>query len=315
MKQGLGKKIGTWLLDLLLIAVGSFIFAASVNIFTAPNNIAPGGLTGLATMINYLSNGTLPIGITILVLNAPIFIWALAATGFRFLAKTVLATVVSSLAIDLTAGWMPEYHGDMLLITVFGGLLSGVGLSLIFVRGATTGGTDLVANLLGKYIRHLSMGRLLLIVDMAVVVLSAFVYRNFESPLYAAIVIFITSRVVDAVLYGTNSGTGKMMFIISPKNEEIARCIMDQVERGVTELKSRGCYTGQEGGVLLCAVRRPEVHRTRDIIYTIDPSAFVIVGEAGEITGEGFRDAAYEQARRAAKRKERQERKATAKKS
>ena len=314
MASGKGKKIRSVLLDLLFFTLGSLIYAVSVNMFTAPNNIAPGGLTGLATMIHYVTGDHIPIGTAMLALNIPIFIWALVAIGFKFLAKTIAATIALSVAIDLTAGIIPAYQGDFLIVTVFGGALAGLGLSLIFIRGATTGGTDLIANLIGKYIPHLSMGRLLMIVDMAVVVLSAFVYQGFESPLYAAIVIFITSKVIDTVLYGTNAGTGKMMFIISPQNDEIARQIMEQVDRGVTELKSKGCYTGTEGGVLLCAVKRQEVHRTRDIIYSVDPSAFLIVGEAGEITGEGFRDAAYLQARRVAdkeaKRRARREKRA-----
>lgn len=285
-----GKRVGSLLLDGLLLVLGSCIFAVSVNMFTAPNHIAPGGMIGLATLLNYLTGGRLPIGITVLALNLPVFFWAFRSLGGRFLGKTLAATVLSSLVIDLSAGWLPPYRGDMLLIIVFGGALSGLGLSLIFLRGATTGGTDLIASLLSRHFRQLSMGRLLLIGDLCVVALSALVYRNFESPLYAAIVIFITSQVVDAILYGSNSGVGKMMFIISPKNEEIADRIMHQIERGVTELRSRGCYTGQEGGVLLCAVRRQEIHKTRDIIYSIDPNAFVIVGEAGEITGEGFRE-------------------------
>lgn len=284
------KRIQGLLLDTLSIAIGSLIFATSINVFTAPNNIAPGGLTGLATIINYASGDLLPIGITIIVLNIPIFIWAMMEGGWKFVAKTLVATLVSSLAIDLTAPFLPAYQGDMMLTTVFGGLLSGFGLSLILIRGATTGGTDMVATMLGKHFPHLSMGRLLLVLDLVIVLISALVYQNFESPLYAAIVIFITTKVIDSVLYGVNSGTGKMMFIISPENMEIANRIMSELDRGVTELKARGCYTKQDNGVLLCAVRRQEVHRTYRIVYDVDPNAFIIVGEAGEINGEGFRE-------------------------
>lgn len=288
------KKIKELALDVVFLIVGSFLFAVSVNIFTAPNNIAAGGLTGAATMLNYLFG--IPIGTAIILMNIPIFIWGILAVNWQFVAKTVAATLISSLMIDLTVGILPAYSGgDMLLVTIFGGVFAGLGLGLIFIRGATTGGTDMIATLLGKYFRHLSFGRLLLLVDMFIVVVSAFVYQNYVSPMYATIVIFITTKVVDAVLYGANAGTGKMMFIISPKNEEIAREIMEKLDRGVTKLHSNGCYSGQENGVLLCAVRRPEVHKTYDIIHTIDPDAFVIVGEAGEITGEGFHEIAGKQ--------------------
>ena len=239
-------------------------------------------------MLNYLFN--VPIGMVILVMNLPIFIWGFFEVGYRFILKTIVATILSSVIIDLTVDILPKYQGDMLLTTVFGGLLSGFGLALIFVRGGTTGGTDLMANLISRRVRHLSLGRLILIIDMVIVVISAFVYKNFESPLYATIVIFITSKVIDTVLYGTDIGSGKMIFIISQKNEEIAQRIMDDIGRGVTELRSRGAYTKKEGEVLLCAVNRQEVYKVYDIIHSIDPDAFTIVGEAGEISGEGFKE-------------------------
>ncbi|HJB25769.1 MAG TPA: YitT family protein [Firmicutes bacterium] len=281
------KKVKDFIVDGVFFLVGSFIFAISVNTFTAPNNIAPGGLTGAATMLNYVCG--IPIGVVTLLMNIPIFLWGLFEVGYRFIIKTIVATILSSVMIDLTVDILPQYQGDMLLTTVFGGFFSGLGLALIFVRGGTTGGTDLIANLISLRVRHLSLGRLVLIVDMVIVVISAFVYKSFESPLYATIVIFITSKVIDVVLYGSDIGNGKMIFIISQKNEEIAQRIMDRIGRGVTELRSRGAYTKQNGEVLLCAVSRQEVYKVYDIIHSIDPDAFTIVGEAGEISGEGFK--------------------------
>ena len=281
------KQAWELLWDGVAFLAGSFLFAVAVNVFTAPNNIAPGGLTGLATMINYLFGA--PIGTTILVLNVPLFIWGVLQINFRFILKTLAATVISSVTIDLTAGLFPPYQGDLMLAALFSGVLSGAGLGLIFMRGGTTGGTDLVANLIGRNFRHLSLGKLVLLVDLVVVLISAFVYRNYESPLYAIINIFVSSKLIDAVLYGADTGTGKMMFIISPKNKEIAQRIMTEISRGVTELRSRGAYRGEEGEVLLCAVRRSEVYKTQDIILSVDPDAFVIVGDAGQISGEGFK--------------------------
>lgn len=281
------KQAWELLWDGVAFLAGSFLFAVAVNVFTAPNNIAPGGLTGLATMINYLFGA--PIGTTILVFNVPLFIWGVLQINFRFILKTLAATVISSVTIDLTAGLFPPYQGDLMLAALFSGVLSGAGLGLIFMRGGTTGGTDLVANLIGRNFRHLSLGKLVLLVDLVVVLISAFVYRNYESPLYAIINIFVSSKLIDAVLYGADTGTGKMMFIISPKNKEIAQRIMTEISRGVTELRSRGAYRGEEGEVLLCAVRRAEVYKTQDIIRSVDPDAFVIVGDAGQISGEGFK--------------------------
>ncbi len=282
------KKMKDLVIDGIFFVVGSFIFAVSVNTFTAPNNIAPGGLTGVATMLNYLFG--IPIGTVTLLMNIPIFLWGFFEVGYRFILKTMVATALSSVAIDLTVDILPHYQGDMLLTTVFGGFFSGLGLALIFVRGGTTGGTDLIANLISLRVRHLSLGRMILIVDMVIVVISAFVYQSFESPLYATIVIFITSKVIDIVLYGADIGSGKMIFIISQKNDEIAQKIMDIIGRGVTELRSRGAYTKQDGEVLLCAVSRQEVYKVYDIIHSVDPDAFTIVGDAGEISGEGFKE-------------------------
>ena len=280
------KKVKSILIDTLLLTAGSFIFAVSVNTFTAPNNIAPGGMTGIATMINYLTQA--PIGLMIFLLNVPILLWGFFAVGFRFIAKTVGAIILSSFIIDFTAGILPVYHGDKILTAIYGGVLAGVGLSMFFIRGATTGGTDLAASLLKRHLPHLSLGKLILIIDFVSVLLSALVYRNFESPLYAIIVIFLTSKVIDTILYGVDDGNGRMMFIISPKNKEISQRIMSEIGRGVTALKSVGCYSEQEGFVLLCAVWRQEIYRTYAVIHEIDPDAFIIVGEAGEISGEGF---------------------------
>ncbi len=281
------KKIRGYILDGLLFFLGSMLYAASVNIFTAPNNIAPGGLTGIATMLNYLFS--LPIGTMILVMNVPLFILGFIFFGWKFMIKTIVATTLSSVVIDAMTGLFPAYTGEPLITVVFGGLLAGVGLALILMRGGTSGGTELAANLVAIKFPHISIGKLIMVLDVIVVLISAAVYGEFESPLYALIVIFITSWVIDAILYGTSIGAGKMMFIVSPKNEEIAAAILTKMQRGVTGLKSRGAYSGMEGEVLLCAVRRSEVYHIYHIVHGIDPTAFIIVGDAGEISGEGFR--------------------------
>ena len=274
-------------LDVLFMVAGSIIYAVGVNGFTAPNNIAPGGVTGIATMLNYLF-GT-PIGTVILLINIPIVIWAIVEIGYKLVAKTSLAILLNSIAIDVVALFMPEYHGDPLIITLIAGVCEGVGLSLVFMRGATTGGTDMIARLLNHRLRHLSMGKLMLALDGCIVVASAFVFQSIESAVYACIVIFVSTQIIDAILYGTDVGNGKMFFIISQKNEEIAQRILTELDRGVTFLKSRGGYLKQEGEMLFCAVRRFEVFRISEIIRETDPDAFVIVGDAGEIAGEGFK--------------------------
>lgn len=273
-------------LDLLHYAAASVLYAFSVRMFTAPNHIAPGGVTGLSTVINYLSGW--PIGMVSLLFNIPIFVWAILQIGYKLVGKTIVATVFVAVAIDSFA--IPPYHGNQILAAIFGGFLEGTGLSLVFMRGATTGGTDLIARLLNRKVRFVSMGKLMLCVDFVVVVISAVIYKSMESALYALIDIFVSTKMIDTILYGTDVGTGKVMFIISEKNEQIAQKILDNVERGVTFLDSKGAYTGRKGEVLLCAARRYEVVKIKDIVRSIDRNAFLIVGDAGEITGEGFRE-------------------------
>lgn len=299
------KKMKNLLIDGVMFLAGSFLFAISIDTFTAPNQIAAGGLTGVATMFNHLFG--IPIGTANMLMNVPLLIWAYVEMGYQIIIKTVIATLVSSAMIDIMVPYLPQYQGDPLITIVFGGCLAGLGLALIMMRGGTTGGTELAANLLALHIRGLSLGKFIMIIDLIIVMASAVVYHDYESPLYAILVIYITSKVIDAVLYGMDSGTGKMMFIISPKNEEIAHRIMDDLERGVTELHSRGAYSKKEGTVLFCAVGRQEVYKTYDIIHEIDPDAFIVVNDVGEITGLGFRD--FHQYRNKSKDKKKKDKK------
>lgn len=275
--------------DFAAYIVGSALLAISIDMFTAPNHIAPGGLSGICTMINYLTK--LPIGVMTLLLNIPVFIWAFVEIDFSSVAKSFVAMIISSVAIDVFSWFVVPYNGSVMLACIFGGVLQGIALALIFMRSATTGGTDLIAQLLSRHVRFLPIGKLILCVDGLVVIASAFVYHSIENAMYAIITIFVCSKLIDVILYGTDIGTGKVLFIISSKSHEIADEILSDVDRGVTILESRGAYSGKEGEVLLCAVRRFEVAQVKDIVHTIDHNAFLIVGEAGEITGEGFRPA------------------------
>ena len=279
----------TLALDGLFFVAGALIDAVAVNVFTAPNHIAPGGITGIGTMLNYLFQT--PIGMVNMIINIPIVIWAILEIGYKLVAKSIAAIIIFSVAIDTLALWLPAYDGNPFLAAIFGGVLEGIGLALVFMRGSTTGGTDMIARLLGKHFRHLSMGKLMLAVDLVVIAASALVYQKLESALYAIIAIFVSTRIIDTLLYGTDSGNGKLYFIISKKSDEIRQRILEDIDRGVTIIPIQGGYSGRDGEMLLCAVRRYEVTKINDIIHTADRDAFVIVGEAGEITGEGFRSA------------------------
>ena len=240
------------------------VYAVSVNAFTSPNNIAPGGVTGIATMLNYLFST--PIGLVAFLINIPIILWAVVEIGYKLVAKSVVAILLSSVAIDLLAPIVPAYRGNMILVALFAGLCEGLGLSLTFLRGATTGGTDMLARLLGRRKPHLSMGKLMLAVDGLIVLASAFVYGSIENAMYACIVIFVSTRLIDSILYGTDVGTGKLFFVMSPKVRQMGDRIIREVDRTVTYLDSHGGYTNEPGETMLCAVRRFEVFQVQAII-------------------------------------------------
>ena len=280
--KGLWKRTA---LDGLFYVLGSVLYALSVNIFTAPNQIAPGGVTGVATLLNYVWGA--PIGTMILLINLPLLLAAWFRLGKACTVRTLIVTVLSSTVIDATASFLPPFQGDRMLVALFGGVLAGAGLGLIYMRGATTGGTEVVARLLERKFRHIPIGRLILLVDALVVAASALVYRNVETALYAMVLIFVSSSLMDALVYGGDKG--KMLLIMSRKEREIADEILNRMERGVTILNATGAYTGGERRVLLCAVRRSEMYQLRSIVMDIDPGAFLIVVSTDEVLGEGFK--------------------------
>ena len=273
------------LLDGLFILLGSAAYALSVNVFTAPNRIAPGGVTGVATLVNYLTGA--PIGVTILLINIPLLLAAWRFLGPSYTLKTTAATVVVSVVIDGTAPFLPAFCGDTMLVAVFGGVLAGAGLGLIYMRGATTGGSEVVAGLLERKLPHIPIGRLILLVDAVVVGASAVVYRNLESALYAMILIFVSSSLMDTLIYGQNKG--KMLLIMTRKEQEVADDILRSLGRGVTMLNAAGAYTGEPRRVLLCAVRPPEVYALRTLVWDRDPDAFLVIASTDDVLGEGFR--------------------------
>ena len=281
------KKAKELLLDLAFMLAGSVIYAISVTVFTSPNNVAPGGVTGVATLLNFVF-GT-PIGMMAFLINVPIVIWAIMEIGYKLVMKTMFAIALSSLLIDVFSWFIIPYRGNMILVSLFAGLCEGVGLSLVFIRGATTGGTDMLARLLGRRLPHLSMGKLMLAIDGIIVAVSAFVYGSIENAMYACIVIYVSTKLIDSILYGTDSGTGKLFFVMSPRVRSMGDRIIKELDRSVTYLDSHGGYTKEPGETMLCAVRRFEVYHIQKIIREEDGDAFVIVGDAGEITGEGFR--------------------------
>ncbi len=276
----------TAVLDYLIIAAGAVIYAVSVVVFTSANNIAPGGFTGIATMLNYMFS--LPIGLFIFLMNLPLFFWGAKESGIAFLIKTIVGTLLVSVAIDVLTPILPVYKGDTMLASIFGGVLNGAGLGLIFYRGGSTGGTDIIALILHKYFPFISTGKIIMLSDVVVLAAAYFVYNSLESALYAGIVIFVSIRVIDAISYGTSRGNGKLMFIITNKYDEVSTIILNNLKRGVTLLDGEGAYSGEKKRVIMCAVRPQQVFKITNGIKKIDKNAFIIVTTAGAIQGSGF---------------------------
>lgn len=281
----MNKKIKSFLIDILTYIIGAFIFATAVTTLISANKISPGGFTGIATLLNYLFS--LPSGITLFVLNIPVLILGFIKFGGLFIFKTTLATFSASFALTVTDFTLPAFEIDTVLAAVFGGLLMGLGISLIMLRGATTGGVDIIAKLVNKRFRHFTVGKIILIIDAAVITLASIVYRNFESALYSVLSMYVSSFVMDTVLYGADKG--KLIYIITSYPDEVCKDITTLLSRGITKLPAKGGFTGAERTLLLCTVRRYEVSAVYDVINKYDKNAFIVVSDAGEIIGEGFK--------------------------
>lgn len=260
------------------------LFAAAINLFTAPNEITVGGFSGIATVANFLFG--FPIGLSVFLLNVPLFVVAFLKLGYKFVIKTFVATFESSFFIDLFASFMKGYSGDRLLSAVFGGVLLGTGLGLIFLHGATTGGTDVIATLLRLKYPHLSMGRLIFIVDLTIVLLSYFAYKSVDAILYALVTVFISTQAVDLV--GSGFSHSKTVLIVTEHGKEMAQEILFTLGRGVTSVKAQGAYTGKEKQIIFCAVRAEEVAYFSKLIGQVDKNSFMIVTDADDIYGNGF---------------------------
>ena len=269
-----------------IIALGAVIYALAFDWFVAPNQIAMGGVTGLAQVVNALAP-VLPVGVMTIVINVPLFLAGWRLLGGHLLVSSLFATAVSSLAIDAIATVHTFAPMEPLLAALYGGAVMGAGLGLVFSQGATTGGTDIIGKLMKRRFSWLPTGKLVMIPDMAVVVLAAAVFGTVNAALYGLIQMYLLGKVMDAVLYGWD--ISRVAYIITDRWEEVSRRLLD-MERGVTLLQGQGAYTGTEKRVLLVAFRQQEIVPIKGMLRQIDPKAFFIVCDAHEIFGEGFGD-------------------------
>lgn len=269
-----------------IITLGAVIYALAFDWFVAPNQIAMGGVTGLAQIVNALVP-VLPVGVLSILVNVPLFLAGWRLLGGRLLVSSLYAMAVSSLAIDVIA-WMHTFPPmDPILATLYGGAGMGGGLGLVFSQGATTGGTDIIGKLLKLKLPWLPIGKLVMIPDMVVVILAAVVFGTVNAALYGLIQMYLLSKVMDMILYGWD--TSRVAYIITDRWEETVQGLLD-MNRGVTLLQGKGAYTGAEKQVLLVAFRQREIVPIKRMLREIDPKAFFIVCDAHEILGEGFGD-------------------------
>ncbi|MBN1826891.1 MAG: YitT family protein [Candidatus Eisenbacteria bacterium] len=280
-----------------VMAFGCLVMAAGYAFFMVPQRIAPGGVYGIATVIHYASTGIigrpLPVGAVALVLNIPLFLWGLHSLGGRFISRTVFGMVLASIFIDLL-GWLIPRLGwgeavfrlDPMLASLFGGLAIGVGLGLIFRHMGSTGGTDVVGQILGRK-TNVSVGAWMMITDASVVALAAWFFHDLNLSLYAVVTIFVTGKVIDQILAGRSYS--RAVTIITEKGEEIREAILFGLDKTGTYLEGQGLYRGRRKAVILCVVNRKHLIHLERLVAAADPEAFLVVSEAHEVLGEGFK--------------------------
>ena len=294
----LNQKFIRGLKDYLWIILGSIITAAAINIFLVPYKIAPGGVTGIATVIYYLSGERFPVGTIMLVLNIPLFIFGMKFIGGKFTIRTLFSTIFLSVIIDLSEPFTDNFIAqfaleklsaspDYLLYSIFGGFFMGLGLGLVFKSGATTGGTDLAARIVHHFAPGMTMGKLLLLIDSAVIIFAAVAFNSFLLALYAILALYISSKIIDLILEGVNFA--KAVFIISDFPDDIAKSIMKELDRGVTALNGTGMYTGNDKRMLYCVIQLGQLPLLKALVKKIDPKAFIILSDVTEVLGEGFK--------------------------
>ena len=276
-----------WFISYTLIIIGAFIMAAGFVLFITPYKIVPGGVYGISIVLHHLF-GT-PVGLIALCFDIPLTLIGMKVLGPRFGVKTVVGFVFTAVFVDSLTyilGEQPLVEDDALLSSIFGGVMVGLGLGLIFKSKATSGGSDIVAMIIAKYTK-LPLGQLMILVDSAIVFVGFAAFQDWKIPLYSLIVIFITGKVIDVVLQGISYD--KTLFIISDKAEEIRNKIIVDLNRGGTFIQGKGMYNGKDRTIIYTVVNRREVAMLQEFIHKTDPRAFMTVINANEIIGEGFK--------------------------
>lgn len=279
------EKIKNIIVEILGTIVGSAIMAFGVASFLLPNQLSSGGFSGVATIIYYLLN--IPMGTMIIVMNIPFFLFAGYKIGKRFFIKSLIGTVSLSVFIDLIDKY-PPVTTDRFLASIYGGVIIGIGTAIILKVGSSTGGTELVANLIKTYNPYISISKYLTIIDIVIVTLNVVFLGHIEIGLYSAITIYLYGKLVDIIFEGIYFT--KLLFIISDKNQEISDAIVSEIGRGVTGLYGKGMYKDNDKLILICAASRRDVYKIKDLARKIDKRSFIVVANAREVVGKGFKE-------------------------
>lgn len=270
--------------NLVLIILGCMLASIGTACFLLPDQLSSGGFAGIATIFYYLFN--IQMGTTILVLNIPLFIWGYFKLGSKFICKTIFATFLYSKFIDVF-GALNFTVGDRLLASIYGGVIIGIGLALVFKANTSTGGTDLIAHIAQNYNIHLKMSNIITSIDILVVISNLIVFKELEIGLYSAIAIFMIGKMIDIVFEGINFC--KIVYIISDKYEDIEKTINIEAKRGATCLYGKGSFTHKDKMIIMCVTKRREVEKLKKMSTTIDPNSFIIITDAREVYGLGFK--------------------------
>lgn len=268
------------------VFIGSALYAVGFQFFMYPHSIVPGGISGIAMIINYLTQ--LPVGVLTIILNIPLFIVAWRKMGLSFVISSMIGLVLTSVMIDLLSMVSFEVTDQILLACIYGGAIKGLGLGLIYSAGTSTGGIDIPARLLRRKYPYINYGTLVLYLDIVVILAFAVIFKKYESAMYALVAMFIVSKVVDLVLYGASAS--KVCYIITDSSDAVKNAITETLRRGVTYLHGEGAYSRKNKEVILCVIKPQQIVELRKAVREIDEAAFIIISDAREVFGNGFAD-------------------------
>lgn len=286
MRRNQHSAVVRWLTDIAVIAAAAVVFSAGVVCFISPNDIAPGGGTGIAIILSELTG--LPLGTLIAAVNVPLITAGFVLLNKRIMVKTLISVALITLLTDYVLADIPVYvaqGGNGILAAVFGGVLMGAGIGLTYAREATSGGTDIIAKIINRFSPEMKLGRIQFIADAVIILAGLAVFRNIEAALYAVISVYVQAKIVDMLVYGGQES--RLLMIFSETPQELAKKLLE-ADRGVTLLHGEGAYSGSHKRVLLTAVYKSDYAKIKRLIRQTDPSAFVVVTSSGEVFGNGF---------------------------